>query len=306
MTAPSFLVVGQGSIGQRHARLLRARGHVSVVSAKAQGAYRSIGEAIRASPPSHVVLANVTSRHADAVLELAAAGFKGTLLIEKPICNTSTDISEIQDALMHFERVLVGYNLRFHAVVQALKSALSGEKIFEARFAVGQLLSTWRPDVSYTASSSAQTASGGGVLRDLSHEIDLILSLLGDCAQLVSCGGNLGRLGIETDEAWSIIMKMASGAMVTLTLNYFDQPARREIAITTSAHTLKADLIAGKLMKAGMTEAYDVARDETYRLLHEEFVKGGQTACSAQEGFAVMRVIEAVERSAREQRWITI
>ena len=47
------------------------------------------------------------------------------------------------------------------------------------RVYAGQCLPTWRPESDYKNTYSAKSEKGGGVLRDLSHEIDLCLSLVG-------------------------------------------------------------------------------------------------------------------------------
>lgn len=304
MAVHKFLVIGQGSIGQRHARLLSDRGAVSSVSAEAPGAYRSITAALEAEQFTHAVVANVTSRHGEAVDELARSGFTGSVLIEKPLCNDLTDLEAIRTSLENISSAVVGYNLRFHPVVRAMAAAISGKHVFEARLSVGQRLSDWRPGTDYKSSSSARIASGGGVLRDLSHELDMALHLFGPWKRLVSLGGNFGLLGIETDEAWSVIMEMRNGAMLTISLNYFDRPAHRSITATTADETLRADLIANCLNRDGSSESFSVERDDTYRALHDDFVGNGGRACTIDEAREVMSLIDAIERSASERKWI--
>lgn len=305
MTRHRFLVIGQGSIGQRHARLLANHGSVACVSARASGSFRSVSEAVRSSEAfTHAVVANVTSHHAAAVEELAHAGFDGHLLIEKPVCASLADIGGIERSAHRFASVSVGYNLRFHPVIQALQKRLAGGKVLEARLSVGQLLSQWRPGSDYLEGSSAKVSAGGGVLRDLSHELDLALLLLGPWKRVVSMGGNFGRLGIQTDEAWAIILEMESGAMVSVLMNYFDRPGHRSISVTTESESIVADIAAGFMSVDGEPEAFVVERDDTYEALHRDFLSRQENACSLEEAFDVMRLIDGIERSAEMREWI--
>lgn len=301
------LVIGQGSIGQRHARLLRERGcQVSVVSAHMQGAFRSVGDAISEGRFDHAVIATVTSQHHAVALDLREAGFDGAALIEKPLCVSFEECDRMAEVASGFGYVAVGYNLRFHPVIRALKEALEGQQVYEARISVGQFLPDWRPGTSFRDGSSARTASGGGALRDLSHEIDLAMHLLGPCLRLVASGGNLGRLDIETDEAWAVIMRMQSGALVQMSLNYYDRPARRSIAVTTAKESIVGDLVAGWIGHDGETDSFVVERDDSYKALHDALFRRSDDACSIEEAIGVMRVIDAIEVSQREERWVQL
>lgn len=299
-----FLVIGQGSIGQRHSRLLAENGAVDCVSAEAPDAYRSIREALGAHVYSHAVIANPTSRHYNSVEELAGAGFSGHLLVEKPLCANLAQAARIQARSDIFASVVVGYNLRFSPALIGLRAAMVGSTVIEARLSVGQSLLDWRPGSDYRMSSSARILSGGGVLRDLSHELDLALLLFGPWKRVVALGGNYDRLGIETDEAWSIILEMQNGPVVSISMNYFDRPPQRSITLTTTRDTLAADLIAGTVSRNGGLETFPAARDETYKALHHDFINRREMACSLSDGIEVVRLIHAIERSVGEKKWV--
>ena len=90
------LVIGQGSIGQRHARLLRESGaEVSVVSAAAPGAFRSLEQALSDQRYSYVVIANETAKHIETIRDLVSRGYKEHLLVEKPLACDTSGVAEI-------------------------------------------------------------------------------------------------------------------------------------------------------------------------------------------------------------------
>ena len=101
------------------------------------------------------------------------------------------------------------------------------EKILSAHAHVGEWLPGWRPGRDYRDSNSAKKSDGGGVLRDLSHEIDYVLWLFGACRQLVAVAGHSSSLEIDSEDQASLLMKMESDSTVYVHLNYLDRPARR-------------------------------------------------------------------------------
>src|ERR1041384_5415448 len=107
------LVIGFGSIGQRHARVLEARGHaVAVVSRRAvehARRYPDPAAALAEFRQDYVVIANETGLHRETLRALLAARFAGTVLVEKPLFHDVAGDDPAEAA-----RTYVAYNLRFH------------------------------------------------------------------------------------------------------------------------------------------------------------------------------------------------
>src|SRR5256885_570687 len=161
------LVAGFGSIGQRHARILSEIGcSVAVVSRRPVEGYTAFAElsdGVAGTMPEYVVVANRTSEHRAAIESLAAAGFAGKVLVEKPLVERSGALPK-----QSFAAGRVGYNLRCHPLVAMLKSQVDAcGGITSANIYVGSYLPDWRPGTDYRESYSAKRAEGGGVLRDL-------------------------------------------------------------------------------------------------------------------------------------------
>jgi predicted dehydrogenase len=295
------LIIGFGSIGQRHARFLKEIGcEVGVVSRRQieySPSYRSVREAITAWKPEYAVIANETSLHQHTFEELADYGFTGRVLVEKP--------SGFLPEQHPFEYVAVAFNMRFHPLLIALRHALQGERVLTLQVYCGRYLPDWRPQRDYSTIYSAHAELGGGVLRDLSHELDYLLWLAGNWREVCAAGGKLSSLNITSDDAWAILLKMKSGAIGSLQVNYLDHPGRREIVINTDESTYVADLIKGTLSKNGTAESFNVPMDQTYVSQHRAMLsEHREQLCSLAEGIEGMRLIDAVERSARESRWV--
>lgn len=292
------LVVGQGSIGRRHARLLGGMGlDVAVVSrGEVDGVpvYRELDTALGRHRPSYVVIANRTAEHYSSLATLAALGFDGAVLVEKPLFEALRGIPQHR-----FSRLAVGYNLRFHPVLTELKRRIASRTVLAAELYAGQWLPDWRPGTDYRASYSAIVREGGGVLRDLSHELDLLQWLFGPWSRLAAIGGRRGQLAIETDDLWTVMFEMTSGAAVTSQLNYLDRPGRRRIVVITPDTTLTADLGSATLHENATAARFEVERDHTYLAQHEALILGGAgEPCTAEEGQRVLTTIAAIERAA--------
>ncbi|EKF59372.1 oxidoreductase domain-containing protein [Agrobacterium albertimagni AOL15] len=141
-------------------------------------------------------------------------------------------------------------------------------------------------------------------MRDLSHELDLALSIFGPWKRLVALGGNFQRLDIETDEAWSIIMETEKCPMVSICMNYFDQPGNRSIRATTDDTSIIADLSEGRITSSSLSEDFVVKRDDTYQLLHQDFIEQQGQSCTLTDGIAVVRLMDAIEKSNSQRNWI--
>lgn len=299
------LVVGFGSIGMRHVRLLNELGcKVGVVTSRDiayELKYNNLSDAVNTLDPDYVVISNKTEQHYKTLLELANLKFSGTVLVEKPIFNYYEEVPENR-----FTNVFVAYNLRFHPLIQRIASLIKNEKLISVYAYAGQYLPLWRPNSDYRKTYSARRGEGGGVIRDLSHELDYLCWLLGGWKYVTALGGHYSHLAIDSDDVFSIMMETPKCPVVTVQLNYLDRVARREILINTDRQTVKADLIQGTLSINENSEKIEAERDFTYCAQHHAILnKNYGPLCTLKEGLEVMRLIEAAEMSMHQKVWIS-
>ena len=299
------LVVGQGSIGRRHAGWLAALGlDVAAVSARGAAAgarFTDLAAGLAGHRPDHVVVANETGAHGTTLRALAQAGFAGSVLVEKPLVAGTGELG----AVGALPRLHVAYQLRFLPVIAALRCALAGERVLTASFRVGQHLDAWRPGRATRDAYSAWRQRGGGALRDLSHELDLALWLLGPWRRVAALGGRLAEVTADADDSWAILLESASGAAATLQLDLLDRPGERRIALQTPTRTLRADLLAGRLMIDDRGEDHVAAPDSSHLAMHRAVLGAGPgEPCTASEGIAVVGLIDAIERAAAQRGWV--
>lgn len=297
------LVVGYGSIGARHARILRELGcPVALVSrhATGEGFYDELPKALNAYRPEYVVVANRTSEHAATLENLARHGFNGWVLVEKPLFDRM-----LEPPYTGFKGLFVGYNLRFDPVLRALRERMADVRAVSAHVYVGQYLPHWRPGTDYRQSYSASRKEGGGVLRDLSHELDYVQWLFGRWHRLTATGGHLSSLEITSDDVMSILMNCQRCDVLSLSLNYLDTTHQRNLTVNLDGHTFVADLMKGVLLHDSETVTFPVERDDTYTRQHQAMLSGHHDdLCSLKEGLEALNTIEAVERAVTTLTWI--
>ncbi|NJD02852.1 MAG: Gfo/Idh/MocA family oxidoreductase [Ruminiclostridium sp.] len=298
------VIVGYGSIGQRHARILRQLGcSVAVVSRRDIQfplAYRSLPAALEQEKPDYVVIANKTGEHYNSLTQLAGCAFKGIVLVEKPLFHAAMDIPE-----NCFKKAYVAYNLRFHPIIGKISEIVGRESTLYVQVYVGQYLPDWRPERDYRTVYSAGRDEGGGVLLDLSHELDYLHLLFGDWDSMAAIGGRYGPLEIDSDDMYSMMLTMKKCPMVQLHVNYLDRIGRREITVITENNTLKADLMQQTLQINKDIIHYRLERDYTYHMQHKAVINGeAEPLCTLEKGLAVLEMIRSAEQSARQRMWV--
>ncbi len=293
------VVVGAGSIGLRHHRVLTALdAEVAVVSRRPEARdYESIDHAIADLAPTYVVLATETERHLESVQELASTGYSGHVLLEKPVLDQVGPMPELP-----FESLSVGYQLRFHPAVRTLRSALAGHRVLSAQFRYGQYLPDWRPGRDYRTTVTA--GPGGGVLLELSHELDLINWLLGPARVICGRTSQTGTLEMEREDLAVGLLHLGGEGLASFELNSLDRIQNRTMKVTAADHFFELDLIAGSLkIDNRLVSPGPVQRDDVFAAMHRAVLADDPDACSLAEAIAVLNLIEdlrAVGLSASE------
>ncbi len=287
------IVVGVGSIGVRHHKVLEDMGFTVGTVSRRQGVgeFETIAAAIGASKPSYVVIATETHRHMESLLDLIATGYTGPVLLEKPILDRPCSLPPLP-----FESIAIGYNLRFHPAVQALREAVSDAEIISAQARYGQYLPDWRPGRDYRQTVTAGV--GGGVLLELSHEIDLVNWIFGPSTVLFGVSLQSGNLEMVREDLAVGILRLPDGGLASFELNCLDRVQNRTFTVTTSDSFLQLDLIAGSLTVNGKTVlSGPVDRNETFTAMHRAVLHGEPGPCSPAEAMEVLELVERLRGS---------
>lgn len=240
-----MLLIGLGSIGQRHLRNILHLGYHSVSVVSRSGklpiefahlvVYTSIEEALSEDDFGAAIICTPTALHTPALKALLKAQVP-QIYIEKPVSHSLSELSElVQLSLSYNNNIVVGYDLHFDPGLIKVKELLEEKvigKIVSVNAQVGQYLPDWRPHEDYRHGMSAKKETGGGVMLDLIHEFDYMLWLFGKVESIACHYTNSGALDIETEDVCDVLLRFESGASGTIHLDYLQPNLVRNCMIT--------------------------------------------------------------------------
>ena len=317
------LIVGLGSIGRRHLRILRElhpdldirvlrhSGCVEEIE-YSDGCYGDFEDACRFQPDL-AIIASPASEHIVSAKALANAGTH--LLVEKPISNNADGVAELISLARERDlRLQVGYNLRFLKTLQCFRENLINGvigSVYSVQCEVGQYLPDWRRDVDYRQSVSAQRKFGGGVLLELSHELDLLSWIFGDICSVSAWIGSQGSLEIDVEDSAMLRLEFENKVRAQVMMDFIRKDSTRTCTAVGEKGTLRWDALRGLVehfdpsansWKVIIRRSLD--RDESYSAQLRSFLHSIQAgtaseiAAAGEEGLNVVKVIDAARRSS--------
>ncbi len=326
-----FVVLGVGSIGQRHARNLQALGHevlafdadpsrlaeataalgIEALPALEAAADRKPDGALVCTPPaSHLGLAR------------AALDWGSHLFVEKPLAPTSAGVEAfLEEARQRGCRILVGSNLRFFRPLQRVKALVDEGRIgrvLSVRAQCGFYLPSWKPGTDYRETYRAHAVQGGGILLDAIHEFDYLRWIFGEVREVFATTGRVSGLDLDVEDLAEVTLRFASGTVGQLHLDYLQRSYRRDCEVIGERGVIVWDYIGRRVTLfaeepdrwQGFGEPIDVNHNEMFVEAMRHFVRclEGQEAPVVDGGDALqtLRLVEAVKASAAGHRWVTL
>ena len=325
-----YLIVGLGSIAKRHIANIRAidadayivawrRSQSGPTDENIDGVATTLAAAV-ATSPEMALITNPAPFHIEAGFSLAQHGVH--LFIEKPISDRLEGIDQLIGLCQEKNLTLmVGYNFRFYQPFRVIRQALLDGMIgkpYSIRAQVGQYLPDWRPDIDYRESVSAQRLLGGGVVLELSHELDYVRWLMGEVDTVSAHLSNVSDLEIDVEDMAEITLGFSSGAVGSIHMNMVQNPVSRTSQIIGSEGTISWDQSSNQMLafSAGdevwrdISPAQPIDRNDSYMAEIQHFiecVKNGQTPDSdGKSGRNVLEIALAAKRSAQDQRVVRV
>ena len=184
-TTIKLLIIGFGSIGRRHYEIVKDFENVENITVVTKqnlpliSTYNILSEVKNLDYYNYFIISSETIKHYDQLKYLCSKVDNKKILVEKPLFDKLRGNMKYKS-----NQVFTAYNLRFHPVILKLKELLENEEVYFANIICGHYLPLWRPNQDYRNSYSADISKGGGVLRDLSHELDYVNWIFGDIEKL--------------------------------------------------------------------------------------------------------------------------
>lgn len=269
----NVLMIGLGSVGQRHLRNLKKilGENVNFYAYRKRGKKDLFDDDLRIIPsgnvetvykitvfedyyealeqnPDIVVIANPTSMHIEYAIEAAKHGCD--LMIEKPISDSLNHVSKLREIVKEKNLIAyVGFQNRFHPCVSILKECVRTEKIGKILFGnceVGELLTDMHKYEDYRNQYLARKELGGGVVLNQIHELDYLYWLFGKPISIYSVGGKLSDLEIDVEDCVSslcIFVKDGRNVPIHIHQDFLQKPASRKCVLIGSEGKIEIDLL---------------------------------------------------------------
>lgn len=323
-----ILVVGFGSIGKRHIKnigdyfpniiigLLRhAKNNDSEVPAYGvKSCFSTIEEALLFEPDA-AIIANPSSFHVDTAMYLADAGVH--LLIEKPISNSLDGVKTlIKLCSQNDVKLMTGYNLRFLPSLNKLFNLLNENavgELYSVHIEAGQYLPNWRPDIDYKNTVSSQKSLGGGVLLELSHELNYAQWLFGDIEWVKATLLNQSNLEVDVEDSAHLQLGVnnrlnSKQLIVTMNIDFIRHNASRKCHVVGERGSLIWDHTLGTIeIFSPESQEWNVIYSDlndpnfTYEKEIENFISSIELnnfpKISGEEGLNTLLVVEAARQS---------
>jgi predicted dehydrogenase len=319
------LVVGCGSIGRRHARVLRQLGVGRIglcdpapeprerAAAEVPGAetFASLDEALGDGFAAAFVC-TPPGLHVAQARQAVGAGLD--VFVEKPLAVDLRGVAELEsEAAAGARRVMVGFCFRYHEGLRRVKRMIEDGRIGRLvgiRAGLGEDLSIARPGVDYR--TLYVTAADVGVTLDLLHEPDFVRWIAASPVHSVcAMTGKRSDLEMLGDDTADMLIRFESGVVANVHLDFFQRRRRRESEYLGTEGTVVLDMTSWERSVISSCRAGDVdwtvetlamERDDMFREMDGEFLRGIATrerpANSLQEGVASLKIALAARRSS--------
>jgi len=267
----NFSIIGFGSIGRRQlasinkiAPMSRVRVLTSQeIDQRQYGAnvtWHDTIDAVLQTRPDYVVVATSAALHGDYLDALVAKNCR--VLIEKPVASSVEQAVRIQNIVKAVNSpIFVAYNIRFSRALGVIRDALARcmiGNVHVVHAVVGQDLAQWRPGREVSETVSASRENGGGVLRELSHELDYLCSLFGEIRSASAMLGRQKFINFDVEDTAMMHLQIGTEArkiLASVNLDFIREDPCRYCHIIGSEGTLRWDLLAGRVTRCGKVEA---------------------------------------------------
>ena len=327
MNVNHIAIIGLGSIGRRYVRLIKTNypnTEVTIVrsgkglsypeEALADRILKSIND-LKGLGVKAAIVSSPATQHLKQGLALVNYGIH--TLIEKPLSHSSFGVSKLIKTISSKKVVLsVGYVLRYDPVLNKIKyyvdNGLIG-KITYVKIDCGSFLPDWRPGQNYKKTVSASKNLGGGVLLELSHELDYLRWLFGDVSSVYANLPKTGILGVEVEESADLIIETVKGFTVSVHLDFNRKLSSRNCTVYGANGEMSLDLIKRKISlnisgEDKKVESFNYERDDLFLSQIEHFFdcveNNKPPKVDVEDAFETTRLIDASKKSNETGRRI--
>ncbi|MCW1332496.1 Gfo/Idh/MocA family oxidoreductase [Campylobacter jejuni] len=293
------LIIGFGSIGKKHFLALNELGFLVDVLSKSYEFSHFEGknfrlfkdlEELNLQDYDLFIIANITTSHFKTLEFLDQNVKEKIILVEKPLFQKDMEFIPSNN-----NQIYIAYLLRFHPMIQDLKQLIDKKEVYFAKFICNSYLPNWRK-LDYRQNYSAKKELGGGVMLDLSHEIDLAFYFFKELSLKFSQNLKISELEITSDD-FTFLALSAKNTSIHIELDYFSKLTQRKILFHTKENSFEADLVHNKLNIYDKTnnfksKTYENDTFKTLQNMYKAILEKDQNLCTLEEARRVLRLCD--------------
>ncbi len=323
------LVIGAGSIGERHIRCFQGTGRARLSVCEIDGAVREqvsaryeLTQAFEdldsalLDPPEAAVVCTPAHLHVPMATRLAQSGVH--LLIEKPLSISLDGIDRLSEAADARKIVTaVAYVYRAHPMLTAMRAALrAGQfgKPVQLVATCGQNFPFHRP--AYRETYYTNHATGGGAIQDaLTHILNAAEWLLGPISEVAADSAHRVLEGVEVEDTVHVIARHQE-VLACYSLNQYQSPNEIIMTVVCEAGTARFEMHLNRWrwMSEPLSEWQDqilpLERDTLFVNQAHSFLDAiegkASPLCGLQNGLQTLGVNLAVLEASRTHQWTTV
>jgi predicted dehydrogenase len=308
-----LLVIGAGSIGERHIEILQSLGYQNIhvyrqrmlplrnIQNESVHCFTDFHE-IEVIQPYAAIICTPTAQHLAQALECVKRGIH--VLVEKPLANHPEGIQELKkEAAQTNSLVQVAYMLRYHPLMLQLKSIIDDKRfgnLLSFSTYWGEYLPNWHPWEDYRGSYAAKRELGGGVALTLSHDLDIVSWLIGELPLRWQRSYNFrSKLEVNVESGASFLLEYPSGITGAVQLNYYQKVPKRTYELVFDDAFVTFDYFQNKIIiqtpyGIETIEEPDFERNEMFRQQTIDFLKNTTLSSTASLTEQYLRESDAI------------
>ena len=197
----------------------------------------------------YIFITNEISKHINTLLKYQNS--TKNFFIEKPISSNLSKISKVKKLKNKGINIYVGYQLRFHPGIKTIKKYIEKRKLgnlISGSFNFGEYLPMMHKYEDYSKTHMSIKKLGGGAVSCLSHEIDLILHLIGKPKKIKSVASKSSKLKINVEDNLRAILLYPENINISLNLDFLTYPPQHFIILNFEKGTLNWNYFNKKLI----------------------------------------------------------
>ena len=284
-----ILIYGYGSIGKKHKKALNKINYdFKFYHFDSKKIYTK--KDLLKIDPDLIIISTPTYLHYQNLKFFNSILKNKIILIEKPLFHRKYKINFIKNK----NKIFVGYNLRFHPIIQYLKKNINSLNPFYIRSECFSYLPNWRKK-NYENNYSSKKILGGGVANDLSHEIDYLQWLFGNVKKIFKKKIKISNLKITSDDTFILIAE-TNGILTNINLNFSSLYESRKLFIDDKNKTLECDLNKNyiKIYKKNYKKVIRLNFKKTNSLyeMHKKIIKNKfKDMCTLKDALKTINII---------------